>query len=541
VTVSAQTPINSSAGNGVTTVFPYTFKIVTDADIEVTVDSVAQTLNVDYTVSGAGDDSGGSVTFGTAPASLTLVVLRRNMALIRETDFQDQGEIPAATLDSDFDSAVLMIQQVDEQIGRALTLPAGVTGVSAELPSPVASAVFAWNANADAIENKTLVDLGALALPVDIEYGGTGATTAAAARTNLSVAPRATRIDVASAATLDLTTNAPDTDDIRLTGTTQVTLVTIAVGRVVRVVASAAPSFANNANIVTQTGATLQLAAGDTLMLRATASNVVEVLSYSAAAGSGVIPHSHLAGLTLSTAGSSTTMSIAAGQAADSTNAVLMSLASAISKTTSAWVVGSGNGGLDTGAIANSTWYHWYVIRRPDTGVVDVIFSLSASTPTLPASYTQYRRIGSGKTNGSAQWEKFIQDGDYVQKNVATLDVNINPANTNAQTLTLDLPTGVNVVAEFNFHAFDATNANQISVEFSDLAIADTAPSFTVAPLGQSISAVTNSVGGAGSTRCRTNTSAQVRARLVGSPGYATTAVLRVATKGWIDKRGKDL
>ena len=111
------------------------------------------------------------------------------------------------------------------------------------------------------------------------------AVDAAAARTALGAAPRAARIDVASAATLDLTANAPDTDDIRLTGTAEVTLVTIAVGRVVRVVAGGASSFANNANIVTQAGATLQLAAGDTLMLRATAANVVEVLNYVLASG----------------------------------------------------------------------------------------------------------------------------------------------------------------------------------------------------------------------------------------------------------------
>jgi hypothetical protein len=108
---------------------------------------------------------------------------------------------------------------------------------------------------------------------IDILKMSTGAPVAAA--------PRATRIDVASAATLDLTANAPDTDDIRLTGTAAVTLVTIAVGRVVRVVAGGASSFENNANIVTNRGATLQLAAGDTLELRATAANVVEVLGFS--------------------------------------------------------------------------------------------------------------------------------------------------------------------------------------------------------------------------------------------------------------------
>src|SRR5215831_9378024 len=55
-----------------------------------------------------------------------------------------------------------------------------------------------------------------------------------------------------------------------------------------------------------------------------------------------VILRSYLAGLTLSTAGSSATFSVAAGVAADSTNANMMTLAAAISKTTGAWVVGSG-------------------------------------------------------------------------------------------------------------------------------------------------------------------------------------------------------
>lgn len=103
----------------------------------------------------------------------------------------------------------------------------------------------------------------------------------------VNVSPRATRIDVASVAgTVDLTTSAPDTDDIRLTGALAIMGFTIAVGRVVRVVASAASSLANNASIVTQTGATLTLAAGNSFMLRATAANVVEVLGLTRAAAS---------------------------------------------------------------------------------------------------------------------------------------------------------------------------------------------------------------------------------------------------------------
>jgi len=127
LTVTAQTPSNSSTGNGVTTVFPYTFKIISQADIEVSVDGVVQTLNTHYTVSGAGDNAGGNVTFLSAPASLSVVARRRNMALVRETDYQYQGDLPNSVLNPDLDAPVLMAQQLQEQIGRSLRGPAGET------------------------------------------------------------------------------------------------------------------------------------------------------------------------------------------------------------------------------------------------------------------------------------------------------------------------------------------------------------------------------------------------------------------------------
>lgn len=182
MTVSSQTPINRSTGNGVTTVFPYGFKIISEADIEVTVDGVAKTLNVDYTVSGVGNETGGDVTMTAAPANLSSVVRRRNMALVRTTDYQDQGEMPAATLDNDFDAAVLMIQQVDEQIGRAVTVPAGVTGFNGQLPDPVSSMFLRINSAGDGFDLVSEVTPGALTVTPFIEtlLNDTDATAARA-------------------------------------------------------------------------------------------------------------------------------------------------------------------------------------------------------------------------------------------------------------------------------------------------------------------------------------------------------------------------
>lgn len=133
MTVSAQTTVNSSAGNGVTTVFPYAFKILRNADLEVLVDGVVQTLTTHYTVSGAGSDGGGDVTFVSAPASGAIVVRRRNMQFLRSSDFQYQGDLPNTVINADLDAPVLMAQQLQEQVGRSARGPAGETW--AELPA----------------------------------------------------------------------------------------------------------------------------------------------------------------------------------------------------------------------------------------------------------------------------------------------------------------------------------------------------------------------------------------------------------------------
>lgn len=158
MTVSAQTPVNSSTGNGVTTVFPYTFKIIAAADLEVTVDGVVKTLTTDYTVSGAGDDAGGNVTFITAPANGATVVRRRNMAFTRTVDYQVQGDLRSDVLNPDQDAAVLMAQQLSEGISRTLQYPVQDAGISNALPAKVArqGRVLGFNATTGAPEATTV-------------------------------------------------------------------------------------------------------------------------------------------------------------------------------------------------------------------------------------------------------------------------------------------------------------------------------------------------------------------------------------------------
>lgn len=86
--------------------------------------------------------------------------------------------------------------------------------------------------------------------------------------------------NVASAATVDLTSLAPNTRHINITGSVGINGFTVAAGKCYFVRFAGSPLLTNSASLVTQSGADRTPAAGDTCMIRATAANVVEILFY---------------------------------------------------------------------------------------------------------------------------------------------------------------------------------------------------------------------------------------------------------------------
>jgi hypothetical protein len=114
-------------------------------------------------------------------------------------------------------------------------------------------------------------------------------------------------------------------------------------------------------------------------------------------------------GLALSTnvADAANDVDIAAGAAAsDAPPFYLMQLGAALTKRLDAnWAVGTNQGGLDTGSVSAAATYYIWLIQRSDTLVTDVLFSLSSTAPTIPASYDRKRLIGSlvrtGGINGA--------------------------------------------------------------------------------------------------------------------------------------------
>lgn len=171
MTVTTNTNKVQALGNGVNKTFPYSFRIYSASDLEVTrtdLDAGTDTvlaLNTDYTVTGAGSYNGGNVVLtGAAPSASTRITIRRVIAVTQGTDLRNQGAYFAETHEDVFDRLTMIDQQQQESIDRSLTLPASSSGVSTQLPSPVGGQVVGWNADGTALKNYGPVDNTLLAV-----------------------------------------------------------------------------------------------------------------------------------------------------------------------------------------------------------------------------------------------------------------------------------------------------------------------------------------------------------------------------------------
>lgn len=261
---------------------------------------------------------------------------------------------------------------------------------------------------------------------------------------------------------------------------------------------------------------------------------------YDANFGIKSFPMGNLSGLTLTNNGTDANndIDIAVGSCKDDTDAMNIVLGSALTKRSdAAWAVGSGNGGMDTGTKPNSGTLHVWMIKRSDTGVVDALFSTSATSPTMPADYDYKRRIGAVRTNGSGNILGFVQYGDtFLYNTVPALDVDVTNQGTTAVTRTLSVPAGIVVKALLNV-VFANGSAAQASVYIKSPDLTDTAPSSLATPLGTFITENNSATAdySGGTLEVYTNTSGQVTSRAT-----TTGLILRIATRGWIDRRGKD-
>jgi len=93
------------------TVFTYTFEIVDKDDIEVQQNGVVLAEGTNYTVTGVGNDNGGTIVLTVGATAGDILLLFRDMALERLTTYQQQGDFLATDVNFDFDRLWLAVQQ----------------------------------------------------------------------------------------------------------------------------------------------------------------------------------------------------------------------------------------------------------------------------------------------------------------------------------------------------------------------------------------------------------------------------------------------
>lgn len=167
------TPIVRYVANGVQTAYSYPFPIFASEDLAVYMDGAKQASG--FTISGAGNTSGGDVTFDSAPADTAIITLARELPIERVTDFLEGGDFSAVSINNELDYLIASLQQVARENDLMLKYAEHETPGSAELParSTRANKALGFDGNGDPIA----VSLeGAMASP-SYTASGAGAAT----------------------------------------------------------------------------------------------------------------------------------------------------------------------------------------------------------------------------------------------------------------------------------------------------------------------------------------------------------------------------
>lgn len=157
MTVSTTTRKNLYTLTGAGTSFAFSFKIFAETDLVVIRKDTSNvettlTLTTDYTVSAGPWATGGTITTVTNYADGTLLI-KRQLPRTQEKSYTTASAFPAASHEEALDRDVILIQEVEEKLSRALLLPESTAYSDLSMPDPSAGSYLRWNTDGDAIEN----------------------------------------------------------------------------------------------------------------------------------------------------------------------------------------------------------------------------------------------------------------------------------------------------------------------------------------------------------------------------------------------------
>lgn len=217
MTVSSTTLKVTANGNGVATVFSFSPCVIyQSSDLVVTKTDAfgAETTltegtgSTNYSVSVTSYPGTGSITYpavgGTPLATGEKITMKPVLPQTQASHLQNQGGYFPSTVETALDKLTYMIQELQEEVDRSVKVSISSTtdpdmlideintSVSNAAASAAASASSASSSatqasNAAASAAAAAASAASIATPIPVASGGTGATTAAGARTNLGI------------------------------------------------------------------------------------------------------------------------------------------------------------------------------------------------------------------------------------------------------------------------------------------------------------------------------------------------------------------
>jgi len=128
MSISSTNSRNNYTGNNSTDTYNYTFRILDQDDLLVTVRDLSDVettlaITTDYTVTGVGSLSGGTIVLtGGNLATGYILSIRRVVPLVQETDIRNQGAFYPEIHEDQFDRQVMMAQQQQDEVDRSVKL-----------------------------------------------------------------------------------------------------------------------------------------------------------------------------------------------------------------------------------------------------------------------------------------------------------------------------------------------------------------------------------------------------------------------------------
>lgn len=151
MTVSTTANRNTFTGDGVMTVFPFTFTVQQATDIDIYLDEVLTVSG--YTVAINSSGVGGTITFSAAPALDVEGLIYRDVPYTQQTALPIESNLPETVLEQAYDKLTMLCQQLKEITDRSITLPITTLLTGLVFPDAEADMLIGWNAAGTALEN----------------------------------------------------------------------------------------------------------------------------------------------------------------------------------------------------------------------------------------------------------------------------------------------------------------------------------------------------------------------------------------------------